>query len=236
MHQARFAGGFMHLRRTPRIAAIAFLGVVAACERPAQQSTAPAAPMFSAANAESQNTALLRRMGEINAQLAGSGLEIAVEAIEFFTIGAGRPSARIHQQEFRWVPNDSRRLAEGDHITYLVDESDGRTASSLTSAQTEARLISAYDLGERPTAQNVTIVKLQPDPTSSVSSSGSAASGTRSSPTSSMLAGYRARTSRRWADRAAAAGFWRSLSRSSLWTTSPAFRPTSTATATSTLP
>jgi hypothetical protein len=39
------------------------------------------------------------------------GLDIAVESIEFFTIGLGRPSNRIHQQPFRWVPNDPRRAA-----------------------------------------------------------------------------------------------------------------------------
>jgi len=154
----------MHRRRTPLFTALAFLGLVAACDRPTQQSTAPAAPMFSAANAEPQDTALLRRMGEINAQLAGSGLKIAVEAIEFFTIGVGRPSARIHQQEFRWVPNDPRRLADGENITYLVDQSDGRTASGLTSAQTEAAIDNALTTwANDPPLKNVTIVK-RPDP------------------------------------------------------------------------
>jgi hypothetical protein len=84
-------------------------------------------------------------MKEINAQLAGSGLKIAVEAIEFFTIGQGRPSNRIHQQPFRWVPNDPRRLADGENITYLVDQSDGATASGLTNALTEAAIDDALD-------------------------------------------------------------------------------------------
>jgi hypothetical protein len=35
-----------------------------------------------------------------------------VLSIEFFTIGQGRPSNRIHQQFFRWVPNDARRAAQ----------------------------------------------------------------------------------------------------------------------------
>jgi hypothetical protein len=72
-----------------------------------------------------------------------SGYSIAVEAIEFYTIGQGRPSARIHQQPFRWVPGDPRRAAEGDHITYLVDESDGATSSGLTAAQTETAIDAA---------------------------------------------------------------------------------------------
>lgn len=41
------------------------------------------------------------------------------------------------------MANDPRRLADGDNITYLVDQSDGKTSSGLTSAQTE----SAVDRG-----------------------------------------------------------------------------------------
>lgn len=87
---------------------------------------------------------VLAAMNAINEQLAASGLGIAVQQIEFFTIGAGRPSTRILQQEFRWVPGDPRRLAQGNDITYLVDQSDGATASGLTSAQTEAAIDRAF--------------------------------------------------------------------------------------------
>lgn len=84
--------------------------------------------------------ALLARMHQINASLRAVGLKIAVQQIDFFTIGEGRPSARILQNEFRWVANDPRRLADGANITYPVDQSDGATASGLTSAQTEAAI------------------------------------------------------------------------------------------------
>ncbi len=84
--------------------------------------------------------ATIQLMEEINQKLRARGLGVAVEAIEFFTIGQGRPSNRIHQQEFRWVSGDPRRLAQGNDITYLVDQSDGATASGLTNAQTEAAL------------------------------------------------------------------------------------------------
>jgi len=80
---------------------------------------------------------VLAKMHQVNEELAAMGLNIAIEQIEFFTIGPGRPSARIHQQPFRWVANDGRRLADGDNITYLVDKSDGKTASGLKNAQTE---------------------------------------------------------------------------------------------------
>jgi hypothetical protein len=85
----------------------------------------------------------IAKMEEINRQLKERGLRISVEAIEYFTIGNGRPSNRIHQQPFRWVPNDARRLADGENITYLVDQSDGATASGLTNAQTEPVLDAA---------------------------------------------------------------------------------------------
>lgn len=88
---------------------------------------------------------VLALMHQINQQLAATGLNLAVEQIEFFTIGRGRPSNRIHQQEFRWVAGDLRRLADGDNITYLVDQSDGATASGLTNAQTEAAIDRALD-------------------------------------------------------------------------------------------
>ncbi len=88
---------------------------------------------------------VLALMEDINNQLAGMGLSMAVESIEFFTIGEGRPSNRIHQQPFRWVPNDPRRIAQGIDITYLVDQSDGATASGLSNAQTEAAIDNAMD-------------------------------------------------------------------------------------------
>lgn len=67
--------------------------------------------------------AVLAKMRDINEELAAKGMNIAVEAVEFFTIGQGRPSNRIHQQPFRWVAGDPRRLPglSGNDITYLVD-------------------------------------------------------------------------------------------------------------------
>ena len=95
--------------------------------------------------AQDGDPAVLARMQAINEQLRARGLGIAVEQIEFFTIGGGRPANRIHAQEFRWVASDDRRLADGDRLTYLVDQSDGATASGLSSAQTEAAIDRALD-------------------------------------------------------------------------------------------
>jgi hypothetical protein len=94
--------------------------------------------------AQEGDPALIERMKQINAELKTRGLRIAVEQIEFFTIGGGRPSNRLHAQEFRWVANDERRLADGDNLTWLVDQSDGATASGLVSAQTEAAIDASF--------------------------------------------------------------------------------------------
>jgi hypothetical protein len=104
--------------------------------------------------------AVLALMERINARLAGSGLNIAVERIEFFTIGARRPSNRIHQQNFRWVAGDPRRLANGANITYLVDQSDGATSSGLTSLQTEQAIDTSFATWNAAKAlKKVTLVK-----------------------------------------------------------------------------
>jgi hypothetical protein len=105
---------------------------------------------------------VLAKMAEVNEQLAERGLGIAVEEIEFYTIGQSRPSNRIHAVESRWVADDSRREAQGDDLTYLVDQSEGATASGLAATQTESaidaalqtwnsqRCLTAVDLVKRP--------------------------------------------------------------------------------------
>lgn len=116
-----------------------------------------------AKTAEGGDPAVLALMHKVNEQLGARGLNIAVEAIEYFTIGQGRPGNRIHQQPFRWVPNDSRRLAQGIDITYLADQSDGATASGLSNAQTEAAIDQALTTWATSKAlKKVTIVK-RPD-------------------------------------------------------------------------
>jgi hypothetical protein len=97
---------------------------------------------------ESGDPAVLAMMHEMNEQLAAEGLDIAVEAIELFTNGPGRPANRLHQIGTRWVPSDPRRGALGDDITYLVDISDGATSSGLANAATEPaidRAMSTWD-------------------------------------------------------------------------------------------
>ena len=130
-------------------------------------------PVSPNANQNSDKTALAKKvqssgdpetlamMHEINEQLSAQGLNIAIEAIEYFTIGQGRPSNRMHQQPFRWVANDPRRAAHGDSITYLVDQSNGETASGLSNAQTEAAIDNALTTWNNEKAlKKVNLIKL----------------------------------------------------------------------------
>ena len=107
-----------------------------------------------------QDPPILAKIRQINRQLAAAGVNIAVEQIEFFTLGSGRPSNRVHQQPFRWVANDARREAFGDKITYLVDQSDGATLSGLTTGQTEMAIDRAMDTWQAEDAmRKVDLVK-----------------------------------------------------------------------------
>ena len=224
----------MHHRKAQLAAVIAFLGIVAACDQPPQQSTAPTGPVFSATKTtEQQDTALLRRVREINTQLAASGRKVAIEGVDFFTIGNGRPGIRIHQQSFRWVPNDARRLAAGDSITYIVDQSGGATASGLTAAQTEAACDAALTTWANDAPlKKVDIVK-RADPGTDITIFdgffGSVDSEIRSPPTSSRPGSFPAPSSTPSVVPGVGAAFWPSRSRSSSSTTTES-RPTSTAT------
>ncbi|MET0163709.1 MAG: matrixin family metalloprotease [Vicinamibacterales bacterium] len=131
------------------LALVAGLGVATA-SRPTAQSGG-------------QDPPILAKINQINRQLAASGLNIAVEQVEFFTFGSGRPSVRIHQQPFSWVANDPRRLADGDNITYLVDGSDGATASGLTSAQTEFAIDRAMGTWQAQAAMRKVDLVKRPD-------------------------------------------------------------------------
>lgn len=99
-----------------------------------------AAPVAHLAHAQEGDPEVLAMMRGINDQLRAQGMDYAIEEIEFFTIGAGRSQNRLHQTGTKWVANDPRRLADGDNITYLVDQSAGATSSGLTNADTEAAI------------------------------------------------------------------------------------------------
>jgi hypothetical protein len=112
------------------------------------------------ASAQEGDPNVLALMQQVNAQLASMGLNVAVQEVSFFTIGGGRPADRILHGDTRWVAGDPRRAADGNNITYLVDRSDGATASGLTSAQTEAAIDRALATWQRESClKKVRLVK-----------------------------------------------------------------------------
>jgi hypothetical protein len=109
----------------------------------------------------------VRVLQNMNAQLAAMGSNVRVEGVDFFTIGKGRSSIRLHQIGVRLVPGDIRRipviLGAGNGVAYAFDLSDG-TAGSVTPAQTEAATDSAMNTWDNVAcARNLDIVKF-PDP------------------------------------------------------------------------
>lgn len=109
---------------------------------------------------EEGDPAILAKMHQINEELRAKGVSLRIEEIHPISFGQGRPSNRIHQTGLRWVAGDPRRLADGDNMTYLVDQSDGATASGLTSAQTEAaldRALTTWDIN--PCLDKTDIIK-----------------------------------------------------------------------------
>jgi hypothetical protein len=121
--------------------------------------------MAPAVRAQEGDPYVLGLMRQMNEQLQAQGLELEINEIELFTVGGGRSVNRLHQTGSRWVPNDPRRGADGDNITYLVDVSDGATASGLSGAATEAAIDRAFATwnNSEKCLENVDLVK-RPDP------------------------------------------------------------------------
>jgi hypothetical protein len=141
--------------------------LIAGCSDQQPASPDPGTPSLGKrAPQEQGDPAILAKMHEINAQLASRGSNLFLNEITAFTWGRGRPTNRILQQPFRWVPNDPRRDPSGDNITYLVDLSDGATTSGLTAAQTDAAIDAAMNTWNTTVnCSKVNIVE-NPDPAS----------------------------------------------------------------------
>jgi hypothetical protein len=59
----------------------------------------------------------------------------------------------------QWVPGDARRNADGNNITYLVDESDATPTGGLSSAQVGAAIDAAMSTWNAVPCNKATIVK-----------------------------------------------------------------------------
>lgn len=87
--------------------------------------------------------ALDAHMDAVNGELAARGMPIRLAQVEAFQMGGGLLRVGNRFKRYygqRWVPGDDRRAADGDRLTYIVDQGDGATASGLANADTEAAL------------------------------------------------------------------------------------------------
>ena len=105
-------------------------------------------------------TDLLQLMHDLNDVLKPQWIDYRIEQIELLTIGQGRPAARIHQRDFRWVPGDSRRNAQDGALTYLVDPSWGTaTSGGVSQPDTEAAIDRAMELWAASECLDFQVVK-----------------------------------------------------------------------------
>lgn len=94
-------------------------------------------------NATADNEALKGLMTELNAELADRGADMRVAHAEWVGRLGGEAAGQTvfandrgnKQLGAHFVPGDARR-GGGNAITYVVDQSDGATASGLTAAET----------------------------------------------------------------------------------------------------
>lgn len=142
-----------------KIFGLVLLGALAltACQDSTSPPSSPARQTPKFAKAPTGDPAVLAMMENINRRVKARG--IAIEELEFFTFGNGRPSNRIHAQPFRWVAFDERRLAQGNDITYLVATNRATTESGLTAAQTTAAIVRALDTWNADEAVSPDIVR-----------------------------------------------------------------------------
>jgi Matrixin len=137
------------------------LAVAYGCDRQAPSPTESTGPSV-AESRGSGDPRILAFMNAANKKLQARGLNVAIEELQYFTLDNARPSNRIHQQEFRWVPNDPRRIAQGDDITHLIATNRATTASGLTAAQTTAAIRRGLGTWSvNPALDNVDLVERQ---------------------------------------------------------------------------
>jgi len=111
-------------------------------------------------HAREQTFSLEQNVQQINGRLAEQSKNITVARVELFAHDGESVVYQGHQQSARWVPGDPRRFADGNNITYLVDRSDGGTASGLTADQTEAAIDRAMATWNQETClHHVNLVK-----------------------------------------------------------------------------
>lgn len=73
-----------------------------------------------------------------NDGLRAQGMDYIVQQIDYFHRDGSRASARLYQNEFRWVPGDARRGSKDASLSVMFDESNGGTSGIGSSAVANA--------------------------------------------------------------------------------------------------
>ncbi len=115
-------------------------------------------------------TELADRMAAMNERLAASGLSVRIQKAEIsFATNAPADAAsvvfandRTLRLSSRWVPRDPRREADGDNITYLVDQSFRMAKGSAGPINSEPALDAAFSTWDGLQCSNVDLIK-RPD-------------------------------------------------------------------------
>lgn len=105
----------------------------------------------------------IQAINDANGGLKAQWMDLRVEQVEVLSVDQGRASARLHKQPFRWVANDSRRAADGNHLTYLVQQADSSTASGVASRDAEAAIDRAMATWAADSCLAKTFVVKRPD-------------------------------------------------------------------------
>ncbi len=81
-----------------------------------------------AVSAQQGDPSSVTLMLESNDALRAQGMDYIVQQIDYYSQDGSRSSARLFQQEFRWVPGDARRGSSDASLAYLFDGSWGDVA------------------------------------------------------------------------------------------------------------
>lgn len=151
------------MRKTAMWALLTGAAALVACQEPApNDAEAPAPGLKRTTNVvPSGDARVLAMMRQANKQLKDRGIHLAIESIQYFTFGKGRPGDRLHQFDSRWVPNDANRSALGTSLRFMIATNRGATSSGLTAAQTAAAIRAAVGTwGATKQLRNVPLVEL----------------------------------------------------------------------------
>jgi hypothetical protein len=151
------------MRKTAMWALLTGAAALVACQEPATNDPVAEGPNLQRTKSavSSGDPRMLAMMRRANARLKARGIHLAIESIQYFTFGKGRPSDRLHQFDSRWVPNDANRNALGTSLRFMISTNRGATSSGLTATQTATAIRAAVRTwGATKQLRNVPLVEL----------------------------------------------------------------------------